>query len=97
MGLSPSREGPVVSLQPSLGHRCHENPMKRELGILTRKMARTIPKGEIMMQTYKTVVLATSVVTLAGCAAGHSDSNPVASNNTESGHAKNRRVEVIVT
>ena len=29
-------------------------------------------------------------------AAGHGDSNPVASNNTEAGRAKNRRVEVIV-
>jgi len=29
-------------------------------------------------------------------AAGHGDSNPVASNNTAAGRAKNRRVEVIV-
>ncbi|RPH80172.1 MAG: hypothetical protein EHM80_05955, partial [Nitrospiraceae bacterium] len=31
-------------------------------------MARTIQRGEIMTQTYKTVVLATSMVALAGCA-----------------------------
>jgi flagellar motor protein MotB len=29
-------------------------------------------------------------------AEGHGDSNPVASNNTAAGRAKNRRVEVIV-
>ena len=29
-------------------------------------------------------------------AAGHGDSNPIASNNTAAGRAKNRRVEVIV-
>jgi hypothetical protein len=45
MGLSPSREGPVASLQPPLGHRCHENSHDAGVGNSHKKMARTIPKG----------------------------------------------------
>ena len=55
--------------------RSHENSHDAGVGRLTGLMTRAIQKEEIIMQAFKTTILATSVLALAGCASW--DKSPI--------------------